>query len=103
MNKEGPHMPCRCPEGRLAQERRQPALHGCRRRVAAGVLPLLLVACVSPLPPIQLLRLPAEAPAATGAVAPRPDPAASRSTAFFRSDHRGSDSSSPPSSSPLAA
>ncbi len=44
---------------------------------AAGVLPLLLVACVSPLPPVQLLRLPAEAPVATGAVTPRPDLAVS--------------------------
>lgn len=70
-------MPCRCFERRLAQERCLPALRGWRRRVAAAILPLLLVACASPLPPIQLLRLPAEAPAATDAVAPRPDPAVS--------------------------
>lgn len=70
-------MPCRCLEGRLTQERRLSALHGWRRRVAAAVLPLLVAACASPLPPIQLLRLSAEAPAATGFVAPRPDPAVS--------------------------
>lgn len=70
-------MPCRCFERRPSRERGLPAQRGWTRRVAAGVLPLLLAACGSPLPPIQLLRLPAEAPAAAGSVAPRPDPAVS--------------------------
>jgi uncharacterized protein len=71
-------MPCRCSEERPAPGHREPALlRGWRWCPAAVLVALLLGACGSPLPPIQLLRLPSEAPAAVASAAPRPDPAVS--------------------------